>query len=48
MPERTDYGYAANNIVATIVIINGPATDITESLVGQISGKIYDLALFEY
>jgi len=30
-PERTDYGYATSNVVATIIIIGGTsATDISE------------------
>jgi len=41
MPERIDYGYAASNAVATIVIIN------SESPGGEISGKIHNFALFE-
>jgi len=42
--ERSDYGYAASNIVATIVTINGP---IPESPVGQISWKMHHFTLFE-
>jgi len=47
MPERSDYGYAASNVVAVIFIINGPAMDIPEIPVGQILLKIYHFALFE-
>ena len=44
MAERTDYGYAASNVVATIGKINGSsAIDISESPVGEILGKIHDL-----
>ena len=32
MPERFDYGYAASNIVATIVIVNGQVLQISRKV----------------
>ena len=47
MPERSNYGYAASNVVAMIVIINGPVLQMPESPVGEISWKIHHSVLFE-
>ena len=44
MPERSDYGYATSNVVATIVIINGPVLRISQSQ--NFRGK-YMISLFE-
>ena len=50
IPERTDYGYAASNIVAIYDCYNKrtSAMNISESLVCKISGKIHNFALFEH
>ena len=32
MPERSNYGYAASNVVATMVIINGPVLRISQKV----------------
>jgi len=48
MPERSEYGYAAGNVVATIFIMIGPVLWIPpESPVGQSLRKIHDFMLFE-
>ena len=48
MPERSNYGYVASDVVAVIVIINGLMLWIPpESLAGQILQKIHDFVLFE-
>jgi len=48
MAERSNYGYAASNVVDRIVVINKPsATDISGGQVGKILWKIHDFALFD-